>query len=683
MSYSCPMHTEAVKLEPGFCPICGMSLEPTIPTDNVSADKKDLLLRLIVGSILTSFVILFSMQILTNSENISRIAQFLLTTCVVFWSGWPILKKAWFSVIHRALNMFSLIALGVGAAYLYSIAALWYGSKDLYFEPAAAITTIVLLGQLLEQVVEKRTKSSLLLLMKRSAKKARLVNAHEDIEIPVDGVQKGYLLRVKPGDKIPVDGEILEGSGVIDESMITGEPTPIEKSPRQFVYGSSINTSGSFIMKATRVGKETFLSQIIEMVSRAQTTKAPVQKTVDRISAIFIPIVLTISVLTFVLWWLLGPEPRILHSLINAVAVLIIACPCALGLATPLSIMVGLGKGAEHGILFKNAQTLELLEKVDTLLVDKTGTLTEGHPKVIQVLPIPPMSYQEAIQIAASIEFYSEHPLSLAITQLAQDKNISLLKTTHFESIPGKGVMGSIQGKKFIIGKESYMESNLISIPFQMRKESRNHEDEAQTVIYLGSDESIIAQFILEDPIKPDAKESIQKLKSLGIKVTMASGDSKATATAVAKKLQIDEVSAQLLPSEKNELIQKLKESHHIVAMAGDGINDAPALASAHVGIAMGHGTDVAIECAGLTLIKGNLYGIYQGILLSRSVMTNIRQNLFFAFLYNCIGILVAAGLLYPFFGIVLSPVIASIAMSLSSLSVVLNALRLRKTSMV
>jgi Cu+-exporting ATPase len=588
------------------------------------------------------------------------------------------------------LNMFTLIALGVGAAYGYSLVALFMpqafptafrvaGVVPLYFEAAAVITVLVLLGQWLEARARSRTGAAIEALLQKAAKTARIVRDGKEIEVPVSDVKKGDIIRVRPGEKVPVDGVIVEGKSSLDESMITGESMPVEKGAGDSVTGATLNQTGSFLLRAERVGSETMLSRIVDMVASAQRSRAPIQRLVDRISAIFVPAVVAVAVLTFAIWAWIGPEPRLAYALVNAVAVLIIACPCALGLATPMSIMVGVGRGAGEGVLVKNAEALERQEKVNTLVVDKTGTLTEGKPKLIQIVPAPEKQENDVLSLAASLEQGSEHPLAAAIVRGAQERGLTLTSPEEFTSVTGGGVMGRVNGRALLIGNTKFLESQGIHGLEALKEKARVLQREGNTVMFVAVDKSPGAILAVADPIKQTTPEAIEELHRLGLKIIMLTGDNQDTARAVAKKLRIDNVQAEVAPNDKFEIVRRLRQEGAVVAMAGDGINDAPALAAADVGIAMGSGTDVAIESAGITLVKGDLRGVVKAIRLSRQVMKNIRQNLFFAFIYNALGVPVAAGLLYPWFGILLSPIVASAAMSFSSVSVIGNALRLRR----
>lgn len=700
--YTCPMHPEIQQNLPGDCPICGMTLElkdVTAETDN--SEYQDMLHRFVIGLVLTlpvMFLATSKMFPFLHTENIisdawSRLIQFMISTPVVLWAGWPFFEKAWRSLVNRSLNMFSLIALGVGAAYFYSAIAVIFpslfpdsfkekGELFIYFEAACMITVLVLLGQVLELKAKSQTSQAIKALLGRTAKTAHLMVNSQEQEVSIDQVKVGDVLKVKPGEKIPVDGLVMEGASFVDESMLTGEPTPVEKKAKDEVTGSTLNQTGSFLMEAKRVGSETLFAKIIQMVSEAQRSKAPIQKLADVISGYFVPIVVLVALLTFIIWALIGPEPRFVFALVNAIAVLIIACPCALGLATPMSIMVGIGKGAEMGVLIKNAEALERLEKVNTLMIDKTGTLTEGKPKITQIIVSAGWQENELLQFAASVEKNSEHPLALTIVQGAQERNLTIPTVELFNSITGRGVAGAVDGKKVLVGKLDLMEENHVSGIKSLMAQAKEAQMLAQTVMFVAIDGQALGFIVVTDPIKASTPKTIEELHRLGIKVIMLTGDNESTAKAVANKLHIDEVHAGINPRDKNNLVQQMRREKQIVAMAGDGINDSPALAAADVGIAMGTGTDVAMESAGVTLVKGDLMGIVRAIILSRATMRNIRQNLFFAFIYNAAGIPIAAGILYPFIGLLLNPMIASAAMSFSSVSVILNALRLKKVKL-
>jgi Cu+-exporting ATPase len=702
--YTCPMHPEVEQDHPGDCPKCGMPLEPkvvTLETEDDSAELRDMSRRFWIALSLSLPVLVLAMahaipgfhleQVLSAKAN--QWVQFILSTPVVLWAGWPFLARGWRSVKTWNLNMFTLISLGVGTAYLFSVAAFLFpemlplsyrqhGEAPIYFEAAAVIVTLVLLGQLLEGKARSRTSSAIKTLLNRSAKTAHVIHGAAEHDVPVASVVRGDLLRVRPGEKVPVDGIIIDGVSNIDESMITGESMPVEKGVEAKVIGSTINQTGSFVMRAEKVGSETVLAQIITMVSEAQRSRAPIQRLADKMSKIFVPAVVAISIITFLVWWQLGPEPRLAHAIINAVAVLIIACPCALGLATPMSIMVGIGHGAETGVLVKDAAALETMEKVNTLLVDKTGTLTEGRPSVTNLFCAGPESEEEFLRTIASIESPSEHPLARAIVEAAKSKKLPLDSVTGFDSIPGGGVRGEIRGRSFLVGKLSLLRESGIQGLDPLAANAAKLQEKGDTVIYAARDKQAWGLVAISDPIKPGTPQALASLRNLGIDLVMLTGDHETTARSVADKLGITNFRAGVAPHDKYEEVRKLRAAGKIVAMAGDGVNDAPALAAANVGIAMGTGTDVAIESAGITLLKGDLNGIVKAIALSRATMKNIRQNLFFAFFYNALGVPLAAGILYPFFGLLLSPMIAGAAMSFSSISVVANALRLRGTKL-
>jgi Cu+-exporting ATPase len=623
-------------------------------------------------------------------SDVSRWTQFAFATPVVFWAGWPLLHRGWRSVVTRNLNMFTLITIGVGAAFLLSAVAMLMpglfpptmqhmGKVPIYFESAAVIIVLVLLGQVLELRARSRTGSAIKALLNLAPPTARQVATGGDHEVPLDQVKVGDWLRVVPGDKVPVDGVIVEGHSSVEESMVTGEPLPIEKAVGDKVTGGTVNGPGGFVMRAERVGSDTLLGQIVHMVADAQRSRAPIQGLADKVAGFFVPVVLAASVLTFALWMWLGPEPRLSHAIVNAVAVLIIACPCALGLATPMSIMVGVGRGAQEGVLVKNAEALERLEKVTTLVVDKTGTLTEGKPKLIDVLPSGGFDAKEFLRLAASLEQNSEHPLAAAIVRGAKEQGIGLEEVKEFRSVTAGGVLGDISGRAVMIGKPDFLRNEKITGLEPIEASAVKLQEEGKTAMFVAIDGKLAGILAVADPIKSTTTEAVRDLHSLGLKLVMVTGDNRRTAAAVAKQLGLDAVEAEIEPAGKVAYIKKLRAEGKHVAMAGDGINDAPALSEAEVGIAMGTGTDVAMQSAGVTLVKGDLRGIAKAIRLSRATMGNIRENLFFAFLYNALGIPVAAGVLYPFFGLLLSPIIAGAAMSLSSVSVIGNALRLRK----
>ena len=699
--YTCPMHPEIISDRPDSCPKCGMALEPkeVEEGEEKNPELEDMSRRFWVCLWLTLPLAAWAMaEMVPGFENLAhsslvRWVQFLFATPVVLWGGWPFFQRAFDSVIHRSPNMFTLIAIGTGAAYFFSIAALFSphlfpesfkthgGQIGVYFEVAAIIITLVLLGQVLELKARSETNSAVKTLLGLKPKTARIVRLNGDEEdIPLEHVQVGDKLRVRPGEKVPVDGIVLEGTSSIDESMITGEPIPVEKDSGARVTGATINGTGSFIMRAERIGKDTLLAQIVKMVSEAQRSRAPIQRLADLVSSFFVPTVILISIATFFIWAFLGPEPRMAYAIVNAIAVLIIACPCALGLATPMSIMVGTGRGALVGVLIKNAEALEIFEKIDTIVVDKTGTLTEGKPKLISVVT-DGYSENEVLVAIAALEKQSEHPLAEAIVRAAKERNLAFKEVRDFKYKKGKGIAGSVDGKQILIGSAKIMEEGQISIA-SFSEKANGLQNEGQGVIFVAVNGKAAGFVSVADPIKESTYEAIKLLHSERIKIVMLTGDNRQTAQAVGKKVGIDEIQAEVLPEDKEKQIRKLQDEGRKVAMAGDGINDAPALATAHVGIAMGSGTDVAMQSAGIVLIKGDLRGVAKARKLSRATMHNIHQNLFFAFIYNALGVPVAAGVLYPFFGLLLSPVLAGAAMSLSSVSVIGNALRLRKVSL-
>ncbi len=702
IEYTCPMHPEVVREAPGDCPICGMALESrTITMNEANPELDGMKLRLCIGAALTLPLLAIMVSDVVAGHPLQRLlsgralgwSEFALATPVVLWAGWPFFQRGWASIVSRNLNMFTLIAIGSGSAYLYSVAAVFTpqvfpasfrmadGQVGLYFEAAAVITVLVLLGQVLELKARSQTSSAIKALLGLAPKKARRIatdGSEQDVDL--NEIHPGDKLRVRPGEKVPVDGVVLEGGSSIDESMVSGEPLPVEKSPRAKVIGGTINGTGSFVMKTEKVGAETLLAQIVKMVSEAQRTRAPIQRLADVVASYFVPAVLAAAVVTFAVWAVFGPEPRYAHALVNAVAVLIVACPCALGLATPMAIMVGTGRGAREGILVRNAEALELLEKVDTLVVDKTGTLTVGKPKLTSVFAAEGFTEADVLQLAASLEKASEHPLAAAILAGAAEKKVATVSVERFQSATGKGISGVVAGKKAAIGNAALMSDVNASIePLRPRAEALRQE--GQTVMFVASEGRLAGFLAVADPIKPTAAEAVRQLEKAGIKIVMVTGDNKTTAAAVAKTLGID-FEADVLPEKKAEAVKKLQAAGRIVAMAGDGVNDAPALAQAQVGIAMGTGTDVAMETGGITLIKGDLLGIVKARRLSQRTMSNIRQNLFFAFFYNALGVPLAAGVLYPVFGLLLSPMIAAAAMSFSSVSVIANALRLRSSSL-
>lgn len=695
----CPMHPEIVRDAPGSCPICGMALEPrTVPLEEENPELVDMRRRFWVSALLTLPVVLIAMRHLIPGDPLSRVAdpsvlrwlEMLLATPVVLWGGRPFFVRAWHSILTWNLNMFTLIGLGVAVAYGYSVIAHLFpdlfppsfrnqaGEVGVYFEAAAVITVLVLLGQVLELKGRSRTSAALKALLGLAPKTARRIKDDgSEEDIPLELVQPGDRLRVRPGEKVPVDGVVLEGRSAVDESMITGEPIPVEKGPGDRLIGATVNGTGSLVMRAERVGQETLLAQIVRMVSEAQRSRAPIQKLADRVSAVFVPMVVLVAAVTFLVWGTMGPDPKMAHALINAVAVLIIACPCALGLATPMSIMVAMGKGATMGVLFKNAEAIELLRKVDTLVLDKTGTLTVGRPRLISATALGKAEGDEWLRLAASLERASEHPLAAAIVEEARARGLELVPVERFESLTGRGVRGLVAGRGVAVGNAKLMEELGIDWSSASRQaEARRREGE--TVMFVAVDGAVAGLLGVADPIKETTPEAIRQLHAEGLRIVMLTGDNRTTAEAVAHKLGIDEVLAEVLPDQKAAVIKRLQAEGRVVAMAGDGINDAPALAQADVGIAMGTGTDVAMESAAVTLVKGDLRGIVRARRLSRATMRNIKQNLFWAFAYNTAGVPIAAGVLYPFFGLLLSPIIAAAAMSFSSVSVVANALRLR-----
>ncbi len=698
--YTCPMHPEIVQDEPGNCPKCGMALEPrSVEVEEDTSELDDMTRRFRVSTVLAIPVFLLAMVAdlapgwLPDGLSMKAVQwiEFTLATPVVLWGGWPFFVRGWQSVVSWNLNMFTLIGLGVGVAWIYSVVALLFpavfppnmqfegGLVHVYFEAAAVITALVLLGQVLELRARSRTNSAIKLLLGLAPNTARIV--HEDgkeEDIPLQHVQQGDILRVRPGEKIPVDGVVTEGSSSVDESMVTGESIPVEKHAGESLIGATVNGTGSLLMRAEKVGADTLLSQIVRMVSEAQRSRAPIQKLADSVAAYFVPAVVGVAIIAFAVWGLWGPEPRLAYAVVNAVAVLIIACPCALGLATPMSIMVGTGKGAAMGVLIKNAEALEIMEKVDTLVVDKTGTLTEGSPQLVSVQVGQDFDEQEVLRLAASLERASEHPLAEAIVRGAEERGVELTSTEDFESITGKGVAGVVDGRRVALGNLKLLEGLEIDAG-DLPQQAEAGRAQGQTLMFIAIDGRAAGLVGVADPIKESTAEAIRDLHEEGVKVVMLTGDNRTTANAVAEKLGIDRVEAEVMPDQKAEIVKKLQQEGHIVAMAGDGINDAPALAQSHVGIAMGTGADVAMESAGVTLVKGDLRGIVRARRLSRATMRNIRQNLFFAFIYNTLGVPVAAGVLYPAFGLLLSPIIAAAAMSFSSVSVITNALRLRR----
>jgi Cu+-exporting ATPase len=701
--YTCPMHPEIVREGPGSCPKCGMALEPR----TVSLDEEEknpeydyMRKRFVVGAILTVPLVLIAMrEMLPGGHLLETVAaprtlgwlELLLATPVVLWAGWVFYVRAVQSVRNMSLNMFTLIGLGVSVAYLYSVTAVLFpdlfpaamrgpdGAVGVYFEAAAVIVTLILLGQVMELAARSRTGAAIKALLGLAPKTARKINADgSEIDIPLEHVQVGDVLRIRPGEKVPVDGEVVDGGSSVDESMISGEPIPVKKQKDDKVIGATVNATGALTMRAEKVGSDTLLAQIVKMVAEAQRSRAPIQKLADLVAGYFVPVVIAIALIAFTVWYLIGPEPRLAFALIVAVSVLIIACPCALGLATPMSIMVATGKGATMGVLFKNAEAIETMRKVDTLVVDKTGTLTLGKPRLTGVVPAAGMDEEKLLKFAASLEKASEHPLAAAIVAGADERGVGPAEAADFESHTGKGVSGLVEGVKVLLGNLRLMDDASVATA-ELAERAEEMRKEAQTVMFVAADGKLAGLLAVSDPIKETTPAAIRALHEEGLTVVMLTGDNRATAEAVAAKLGIDQVVAEVLPDAKAAAVKKFQDEGRVVAMAGDGINDAPALAQAQVGIAMGTGADVAMESAGVTLVKGDLTGIVRARKLSRATMANIKQNLFFAFIYNSLGVPVAAGVLYPFLGILLSPIIAAAAMSLSSVSVVGNALRLRR----
>ncbi len=700
--YTCPMHPQIRQIGPGHCPICGMALEPEVASLDAPPNPElaDMTRRFWIGLVLSLPAVVLEMGgHLAGGhglidQTLSNWIQLVFATPVVLWAGWPFFVRGWQSLVTRNLNMFTLIAMGTGVAYVYSLIGTVApdifpatfrghdGAVAVYFEAAAVITVLVLLGQVLELRAREATSGAIKALLELAPKTARVVDANgADHEVQIDSLKVGDKLRVRPGEKVPVDGVILEGRSTLDESLVTGESMPVAKEPGAKVIAGTLNQSGSFVMRADKVGRDTLLSQIVKMVADAQRSRAPIQRLADRVAGWFVPTVIIVAVIAFGAWSLFGPEPRMAYGLVAAVNVLIIACPCALGLATPMSIMVGVGRGAQAGVLIKNAEALERMEKVDTLVIDKTGTLTEGRPKVVAIVTVAGFQESEILRLAASVERASEHPLADAIVRAAKERNLDLSKVEEFDSPTGKGATGKVDGKTVVLGNSNFFTSLGIETKPLNEQGERLREDGA-TVISIAVDGRLAGLFAIADPIKPSTPDALKVLSTEGIKVIMLTGDNRTTANAVARKLGISDVEAEVLPDQKIAVVTKLQKAGRIVAMAGDGVNDAPALAAADVGIAMGTGTDVAMESAGITLLKGDLGGIVRARRLSQATMRNIRQNLFFAFVYNAAGIPIAAGILYPHFGILLSPIIAAAAMALSSVSVVGNALRLRVTKL-
>ena len=703
VTYTCPMHPEIVRDGPGSCPICGMALEPTSigPEEDDDHELLDMSRRFWVCVLLSAPLVLLSMAEMVPGLSPSRLLsgrglvwlQFLLAAPVVLWGGLPFFERGWQSIVNRSLNMFTLIALGTGTAFAYSaVAAIapgifpesfrHHGEVDVYFEPAAVIVTLVLLGQVLELRARRQTGSAIRALLSLAPKTARRIGQDgREADVALDLVVPDDRLRIRPGEKIPVDGVVVEGSSAVDESMITGEPIPIEKGPGEKLIGGTLNGTGTLVLRAVRVGSDTLLAQIIRMVAEARRSRAPIQRLADVVSSYFVPAVVLVAVITFIAWALFGPPPALAHALVGSVAVLIIACPCALGLATPMSIMVGTGRGAGAGVLIKNAEALEVLERVDALVIDKTGTLTEGKPRVVSVVSMPGQDEGVWLKMAADVEVASEHPLAAAVATAARERGLEVKPAESFRSHTGKGVEGRVDGRSVVIGNRAFLESMGIAAE-ALAERAEGLRRDGQTVVLIAIDGHPAGLLGIADPIKESAAAAIDDLKKEGLRVIMLTGDNRTTAEAVARRLGLDEVRAEVLPDQKAEEIKRLQAEGRIVAMAGDGINDAPALSQADVGIAMGTGTDVAMESAGVTLVKGDLKGIVRARRLSRATMTNIRQNLAFAFFYNALGVPIAAGVLYPFIGLLLSPMIASLAMTFSSVSVIVNALRLRKVTL-
>ncbi len=706
VEYTCPMHLDVIQDHPGDCPHCGMALEPLgVPVDPAGQDDselRDMTLRFCVSAVLAIPLVVIAMAGHLPGSPLARFippamqngVEFALSAPIVLWCGWPFFVRGVRSMVSRHLNMFTLITIGVGAAWGYSVVATLapallpssfrgkHGTFNVYFEAAAFITTLVLLGQVLELRARRRTSDAISALLGLSPRTTRRVGSDgSEAEIPLEEVQIGDQLRVRPGEKVPVDGRVVEGRSAVDESMVTGEAIPVPKVPGDRVIGATVNGTGMFVMEAERIGRDTLLAQIIEMVLEAQRSRAPIQRVADKVAGWFVPAVVTVAILTFLLWSLFGPAPAMAYGLVNAVAVLIIACPCALGLATPLSIMVGTGRGAQEGVLFRHAEALEALEKVDTLVVDKTGTLTEGRPRLVTLETTDSWREPELLRLAASLERGSEHPLADAIVDGAADRGVSLATVEEFHSVTGKGVLGRVGDHRVALGNSQLL-ADLQVDPGPFEERANTLREDGQTIVFVVVDDRLAGLLGVADPIKASTRQAMQMLRDEGLAVFMVTGDNRTTAQAVARELQIEQVEADVLPQQKGDVVKRLQMQGRRVAMAGDGINDAPALAQAQVGIAMGTGTDVAMESAGITLVKGDLRGIVRARRLSRHTMRNIRQNLFFAFVYNSLGVPVAAGVLYPVFGILLSPVIAAAAMSFSSVSVVTNALRLRRTAL-
>jgi len=701
VEYTCPMHPEIARPGPGSCPVCGMALEPRTVTaqEEENPELRSMTRRFWVSVVLTAPLLAAAMADMLPGMPLRRAlphgwlpwTELLLASPVVLWGGWPFFQRGWASIVNRSTNMFTLIAMGTGVAYLFSLAAVLVpgifpdtfrnsnGALPVYFEAAATIVTLVLLGQVLELRARRRTGAAIRALLNLAPKTARIVRDGSETDIPLEQVQPGDLLRVRPGEKIPVDGVLVEGQSSIDESMITGESMPVEKQAGSRVIGATVNATGSFIMRAEHVGSETLLAQIVQMVSQAQRSRAPIQRLADRVAAWFVPAVIAIAVVTFIVWALVGPQPRMAHALVNAVAVLIIACPCALGLATPMAIMVGVGHGATAGVLIQNAEALEILEKVDTLVIDKTGTLTEGKPRVVTVEAVGDEA--EMLRLVASLEQGSEHPLASAVVAVAKERGLELAAASEFHYLPGQGVQGKVNGMQVAAGNGALAAALGISFA-EFSQSAEELRSQAQTVILVALGGRAAGLLGISDPVKQSTPQAVRDLRNEGLRIVMLTGDNRGTAEVVARDLGIEDFEAEVLPEKKSAVVKRLQKEGRVVAMAGDGINDAPALAQADVGIAMGTGTDVAMESGGVTLVKGDLAGIVRARKLSRATMGNIRQNLFFAFVYNSLGVPIAAGVLYPFFGLLLSPILAAAAMSFSSVSVIVNSLRLRKVAL-
>jgi len=696
--YTCPMHPQIRQIGPGFCPICGMALEPEVPSAETgpNAELADMSRRFWIGLALAAPVFVLemgghmAMLRLPWSEQASNWVQLALASPVVLWAGWPFFQRAWTSLIGRKLNMFTLIAMGTGVSWLYSVVATVApgilppsfrgpgGAAPVYFEAAAVITVLVLLGQVLELRAREQTGGAIRALLDLAPKLARrIAQDGSEEEVPLGQILVGDRLRIRPGEKAPVDGEILEGRGYVDESLVTGESMPVSKAPGSAIVGGALNQSGALIMRADKVGRDTMLARIVQMVAQAQRTRAPIQRLADSVSGWFVPAVIVAAAITFVIWALVGPQPRLAYALVAAVSVLIVACPCALGLATPMAIMVGVGRGARAGVLIKNAQALERFEKVDTLVVDKTGTLTQGKPQLTEILPAEGWSESDLLRLAASLERPSEHPLARAIVEAALARELLLAEPSDFDAPAGKGVAGEVEGRQVAIGSGAWIEARgAATAPFGAQAGALRRD--GATAVFVAVDGEVAGVLGVADAVKDTTLEAVKALRAAGLRIVMLTGDNRATAEAIGRSLGIEEIEAEIMPDAKSAIVERLKREGRIVAMAGDGVNDAPALAAADVGVAMGTGTDVAIESAGVTLLKGDLTGIVRARRLSRAVMKNIRQNLFFAFIYNAAGVPIAAGVLYPAFGLLLSPTLAAAAMALSSVSVIGNSLRLR-----